>query len=405
VIATWLAYHAVYISLSLKLAIYFIVPFHIEHTTMYNILDELRAAKRAKTSHQPFSALRAASAGMTATTPTPSPKSTARLQPNAATSLTSLSPVTTATMPNRGTLAFTTTTMLSVDPSLPHQGPTLDVFAGQSVRAVPSFHVGGDQGASCTDVVSPLTDQGIFHHDENVYDMPPSLPSVHTQLDIGVSQAIRERIVSGGYVDFASLLGTNSPECSEMVLILGPRGELALRPKFPKNKITSIYQWTDAFLIYSSVFLSAHPHRTQELLKYAKDIRLGAKKYDGAGWIEYDQQFRLRLARDPSNISFANIDCELWILCMSSPVQSIPVLQSKCLNYNNGLQCTRIPCVYLHKCLNCNLDHPSRSCWRSDQNALPRHVRGVAYRPRFVAPQQSPRPYSSSRFHTFRPRY
>jgi len=120
--------------------------FHIEHTTMYNIFDELRAAKRAKTSHQPSSALRAASAGMTATAPSPSPKSTARLPPNAATSL--MSPVTTATMPNRGTLAFTATTMPSIDSSLPHLGQTLDVFAGQSARAVLAFHVGGDQGAS-----------------------------------------------------------------------------------------------------------------------------------------------------------------------------------------------------------------------------------------------------------------
>jgi len=119
--------------------------------------------------------------------------------------------------------------MSSIDPSSLHHGPTLDVFAGKSARAVPAIHVGGDQGASCTDVVSPLTDQGIFHLDENVY-------SVHAQLDTAVSQAIREKIVSGSYVDFASLLGTNSPDCSELVLILGPRGELAQRPKFPKKK-------------------------------------------------------------------------------------------------------------------------------------------------------------------------
>ena len=95
--------------------------------------------------------------------------------------------------------------MPSIDPRSLHHGQYLDVFAGQSARAVPAFHVGGDQGASCTDVVSPLTDQGIFHLDENVYDMPPSLHSVHAQLDTAVSQAIREKIVSGSYVDFASL--------------------------------------------------------------------------------------------------------------------------------------------------------------------------------------------------------
>jgi len=208
--------------------------------------------------------------------------------------------------------------------------------------------------------------------------------------------------VSGSYVDFASLLDTTPADCNEMLLTLGPRGELVQRPKFPKKKIICISQWTDAFLVYSSVFLAAHPHRTQELLKYAKDIRLGAKKYVGQGWIEYDQQFRLRLARDPTTISFATIDCELWILCMSSPTQPSKEGQPKCINFNNG-HCTRTPCYFLHKCLNCSLDHPSRSCWRpasNPANAAPYHVRGVAYRPRFVAPQQSPRPP-----HAFRPRY
>jgi len=108
--------------------------------------------------------------------------------------------------------------------------------------------------------------------------------------------------------------------------------------------------------------LAAHPHRTQELLKYAKDIRLGAKKYEGHGWIEYDQQFRLRLDGDPTTISFANIDCELWILCMSSPTKPSNEGQPKCINFNNG-HCTRTPCYFLHKCLNCSLDHSSRS-WR-----------------------------------------
>ena len=111
-----------------------------------------------------------------------------------------------------------------------------------------------------------------------MFDIPTPLPSAHSQLNHSVPQAVRAKIVSGSYVDFASLLDTTPADCNEMLLTLGPRGELVQRPKFPKKKIICISQWTDAFLVYSSVFLAAHPHRTQELLKYAKDIRLGAKK-------------------------------------------------------------------------------------------------------------------------------
>ena len=112
------------------------------------------------------------------------------------------------------------------------------------------------------------------------------------------------------------------------------------------------------------MFLAAHPHRPHELIKYDRDNRLRAKRYEGHGWIEYDQQFRLRLARDPTTISFANIDCELWIFCMSSPTKPSNEGQPKRINYNNG-QCTRSPCYYLHKCTICSLDHLSRSCWRT----------------------------------------
>jgi len=63
-------------------------------------------------------------------------------------------------VPSRETLAFTATTLVSIESSSTlHHGHPLDDNVGQSARALPSFHVGGDQGVSCPDVAFPLTDQ------------------------------------------------------------------------------------------------------------------------------------------------------------------------------------------------------------------------------------------------------
>lgn len=122
---------------------------------------------------------------------------------------------------------------------------------------------------------------------------------------------------------------------------------------------------------FSVVYLSAHPHKTQELLKYMNTIRTGAKPHGGLGWRSYYQQFRLRVASDPMFMSFDKIDYELWLLYMSSNlVQPMSLSQSnsvgikKCLDYNFR-QCFKVDCSFRHSCLNCNFDHPSRYCHRN----------------------------------------
>ena len=76
--------------------------------------------------------------------------------------------------------------------------------------------------------------------------------------------------------------------------------------------------WTDAFLIDTSICLTIHVSRFQELLKYMQTIRLGAKRNTGFGWKLYDEQFRLRKAQEPVS-SWAIIDTELWLLYMQPP--------------------------------------------------------------------------------------
>lgn len=44
-----------------------------------------------------------------------------------------------------------------------------------------------------------------------------------------------------------------------------------------QNKITTIERWTDVFLIFLSIYTNAHSQKTQQIVKYLHDVRLGAE--------------------------------------------------------------------------------------------------------------------------------
>ena len=73
----------------------------------------------------------------------------------------------------------------------------------------------------------------------------------------------------------------------------------------------NIENWTDAILIFTSIYCSVHPATYPDMLTYIHTIRLGAKR--SQGWKNYDEQFRLRKSQDPTS-SWALIDPEFWLL-------------------------------------------------------------------------------------------
>ena len=222
------------------------------------------------------------------------------------------------------------------------------------------------------------------------------LVSAFTPLGTGVAQSIKSKIIKGEYVDLVTLLEKKDPymqyhESQGIALSVNESGQIIWKSNKPKQMITSISAWTSAFLIFSSVYLNAHPNRTQELLKYMHLVRTAASRYGGFGWRSYDQQFRLRMQECPQR-SWAVIDSELWSLYMtqSSAVgNNFPIgvrQQSQnvggfrpqfpgrqmgnsgfrtqftnagwkpkekiCFDFNKK-SCQRKPCMYKHKCMHC----------------------------------------------------
>ena len=200
--------------------------------------------------------------------------------------------------------------------------------------------------------------------------------------------AVKQKIVSGEYIDLASLLTNTQGSSIDKHKIIVSQGELLIQPNQQQLKITNISSWTNAFLVFISIYCTAHPHKFQDLLKYMSSIRLGAKR-SAVGWKLYDEQFRLRMSQDPAN-SWAVVDQELWLFYMFSPPTvggpSVVTGGYKCYSFNYHGRCFNQTCSYSHSCLRCFGPHPLIQCPR--QNIVPNRAGGNV---RFQQPQFRPR--------------
>lgn len=258
-------------------------------------------------------------------------------------------------------------------------------------------------GPSCSGEITHL-DKGDSTNLINLYfnlgshnDLPSELPSVHSALGLNVNESTRAKITSGLYVDLSSILESNTfTEGNDSKLAVSHTGELVLKPFTSKRQINDIESWTDAILIYSSIYLSAHPDKIQDMLKYIHTIRTAASRHGSTGWKNYDQQFRLRLARDPLSLSYGKIDYELWLMFMNASSgttsRNNDFIKNKCYDFNYKV-CTRVVCPYQHACLHCGFNHPSRFCQRSGKATFQNVVPGQPprFRPRFRPGQSGPR--------------
>lgn len=86
------------------------------------------------------------------------------------------------------------------------------------------------------------------------------------------------------------------------------------------------------------------------------DVRLEAQ------WVSYDEQFRFRIAHNPSQ-DWRIIDTELWLLYMttnSHKPSNTP--NHKCFDYNLKANSYKPHCPHIHRCLKCSGTHPCMMC-------------------------------------------
>ncbi|XP_021358664.1 uncharacterized protein LOC110453821 [Mizuhopecten yessoensis] len=203
---------------------------------------------------------------------------------------------------------------------------------------------------------------------------PPSNPlpitCAHTSLGANVSPGNRQIIISGQYIDLGLLLLNGPSEQGEQLLMLNKKGKLITKAKI-NERIVSVEKWTDAMMVFATIYGSAHPAKHPDLLRYISTVRLGpARSPGGWGWKRYDEQFRLRQALDPDS-SWAAVDMELWLLCMtgqtastrpSAPATSSQQGRLMCFDFNYKGSCFKSPCSYVHACTQCGGNHSANVC-------------------------------------------
>ncbi|XP_033749321.1 uncharacterized protein LOC117334012 [Pecten maximus] len=212
---------------------------------------------------------------------------------------------------------------------------------------------------------------------------PPMVPSVSDQLGDHVHASVKEKIWKNEYLDLG-VLSDLDPELGMRQNVVFINGSLQLRVAQAKSKVNNIEEWTNAFLIYTSIYLVKWPERAQELIKYMSTVRFAAKNFNGFGWKNYDVQFRLRQARNPLR-TWSSIDHELWQMFVSAAYStarstsntSSPAPSSKCYAFNYEGVCHRTQCSYSHTCIRCSGNHAAVRCWASNkagpsQNFRPR---------------------------------
>lgn len=75
-----------------------------------------------------------------------------------------------------------------------------------------------------------------------------------------VSESVKQKIVKGDFIDLGQLLSNLIPMDGKQTLTIS-NGQVVIEPKRASVKITNVQQWTDAFLIFSSIYAVVHPEK------------------------------------------------------------------------------------------------------------------------------------------------
>ncbi|KAJ8307566.1 hypothetical protein KUTeg_015650 [Tegillarca granosa] len=118
--------------------------------------------------------------------------------------------------------------------------------------------------------------------------------SINSELGYNIANNVKIKIINNEYIDLGILVSKPRDPDDQSNNISVKNGSLVISPKSRTSVIVDIQQWTDAFLVFASIYTAAHPHSTSSIFKYIHTIRLGASRTTGQGWKSFDIQFRLK---------------------------------------------------------------------------------------------------------------
>ena len=187
-----------------------------------------------------------------------------------------------------------------------------------------------------------------------------------------IDPRLKAKLWAGQFIEIDSLVGEfhESP-----VLIFDTQNRqpaMHMRDNVSK-RIFNVAQWTDAFLVYVTIYVECHPTEVASILKYVQLVRSMAASTRNNVFLSYDRDFRKLRAHN--NMPWDVIHQELYFALSSKnqsqtmtqnprPAQSNagrqPFRRGVCYAFASTGRCRRNNCLYDHTCTKCGGNHHPR---------------------------------------------
>jgi len=239
---------------------------------------------------------------------------------------------------------------------------------------------------------------------------PPQLAQPIPALAQPIPARLRERILSGEFVDLSELLPqistTHSVASSQANIThfeMSQGGGLRMVEESSVRgrgrHVCDLSTWLEAYTVFLQCILQVAPHRATELIAYQSLIIEANRRFTPEGWLDYDRQFRLLAAASPTR-RWDIIDGNLWQLattgrarqaCSFCGMTHQPFPSGRCLfrqsrqppsgavstDFHNGRPICRNyqlnrcshSCGRAHVCSICRGGHPSQRCRQGGNGA------------------------------------
>ncbi|XP_062576334.1 uncharacterized protein LOC134238229 [Saccostrea cucullata] len=261
----------------------------------------------------------------------------------------------------------------SKDVETPLQAPSVNCLPDTANTAVNTNNVLGaaQQSSFLLTLDKIFGGESIVSSSVDDNNVTPLQLSGGIPLGATIPLRVKQKIWANQYIDLRVLLPEHK---QETVSVQIEEGSIKLNAKQSEKTPLSIYQWTNAFITFMSIYIESNSQSASNLLKYMSTVRHLHASNGESAWRLYDEQFRK--LREVSDLPWQQPLNELIIRVTTmskSHNQTFPRNISSnnrsfrgpirfCYTYNNRQQCTSTNCPYRHICSVCKETHPRIRC-------------------------------------------